>query len=186
MQLFYSKFYTIIFIILLLSGCNHKQRKQVIKKGNPNTKMITLVTFELSVEGIECELCAHSALTILQSIKGIQNPYFAGAYEQGILKYQWNKDKTPPLATIIHALGTEGFTFISLQGSFSGRFTENEEKKYVFVLDDGLPIHVANTLQKTTTMDDATWQSIEKNTPCTIQATIWFDATSKHYWLAKK
>lgn len=172
-QLVFNKLFFLIIILFFCSGCNHNVSKKNIKPTDAIkiTKPANLVWVEMVVEGIECDACAYSVINGLRSIDGLKNPFFAGHYEQGVIKYQWNQETNVPLKQIMQIIKREGFSIRSLKGSFWIKCMHNENGEQNAMLDD-VVIKIVDDVEKKTAINQEKWNNFPKNERIMIHATL--------------
>lgn len=120
-----SKLLTIFFIcILFLGGCrkkNHAKKPQAIVR-----------EYVLKADGVECLLCAKSAMRTLQGIDHITDIKFMtpdGQYEHGEIYFSSTHFQEVPLELIVKRLREKGFALNSVKGVFSGKVIPGNESR---------------------------------------------------------
>ncbi len=150
---------------------NRQSTQQIQRIKRVSAKRGRRTSFELCVEGIECEFCAQSVIDIVKKHHGV-DIRFANSeeYEHSPLCFTWiSKQKNFDIAAIKRDIDWEGFEFISIKGRFYGKVSEQDS----FLLDD---LDVWATIQECT-------KKISFKKSIALVGKLSFDAATERYSL---
>jgi hypothetical protein len=173
-----SKLLAIFFIfILFLGGCR--------KKSHAKKPSVVVHEYALKADGVECLLCAKTAMRTLQGIDCITDIKFMspdGQYENGYIYFSSRNFQEVPLELVSKRLREKGFMLTSIKGAFGGTVIPgNESRQLNFYLKNWPhPLLIRGTTQK---IQDVFESCIMKRQQPLLEGLIKFNHHQKLYEL---
>lgn len=161
-------------LIFFVSACSKRNRHNFIK-----TEAITVAKlFNAGISGIECKLCAKTAVDSLKKIPDIVSVEFIckdGKYEEGSINFLYNlKNKNINIQAIEQSLKNESFTLKNISGEFVGVIKQSpSQEKRLFLSDFDISFKLADIIQS---------KKIPTNIEKSFMGTLRFNMRSGEFW----
>lgn len=113
--------------LLVLTGC--KKKPLPLALSSPDTKVRT---YSVKATGVECILCAKSAMKAVASVPQVHEIKFNspdGVYEHGLISFSLKSGQQLPIKEIHQELKERGFSLEFLTGSFEGTIVPGNESR---------------------------------------------------------
>lgn len=171
--------FLVISSLIVLPNCLYKKKSKI------PTTVVSIIpkpvyTYDLNIDGVECDHCAKA---VAQAIKTI--------HPQCTQQYSFNNETMYANYTayefidfqaLVKLLEKEEFIIHTLKGALHGNFGIHDGAR-VFTDATGTRFFVAQQPDIPLSIDDSAWGLLPR-TPTIINAFVWFDKSSKAYWLS--